>query len=190
MLMTDDECPHPEFIRSAASGRSSGRSLGEIHDLTKAKDDSRPSFNPLTGGYYWFPTQTGGSISWDVLTCQDLGYGPDDGHFDLWPSVIDRLASAWNRDQRRLRRLLSRHCYGLPRGRVTRPEQRSLVLHGHDSPVPDWLGRVVGRFDLDRRSLKTLFDEHERTFAQDRRTVYAELGLPQGRHPGEVGETS
>ena len=145
---------------------------------------------PLTGGYYWLPTPSGGSVAWGMLTCHDLGFDPDEGHFEMWASVIDRLASAWGRDRRRLRRLLSRHCYGLPRGRVTRPDRRSLVLHGHDAPVADWLGRVIERFGLDRRSLRLLHDEHERTFTQDRRVVFAEFGLPTDESRPGGGEVS
>jgi hypothetical protein len=141
------------------------------------KSENGRTHSPLTGGYYWFPTQPGDPVVWSVLTCHDLGFGPDEGHFDMWPSVIDRLASAWRRDRRRLKRLLSKHCYGLPRGRVTRPDRQSLVLHGHDAPVADWLERVVDRFDLDRRSLKPLYDEHETMMGEDRCQVAAALGL-------------
>ena len=69
---------------------------------------------------------------------------------------------------------------------MTRPERRTLVLHGDDAPMADWLERVVDRFDLDRRSIRLLFDEHEQTFTQDRRAVNAEFGLSIGpsRHEG------
>ena len=150
--------------------------------------DQECSPNPMTGGYYWFPTRPGSLVVWSILTCHELGFGPDEGHFDMWPSVIDRLASSWQRDRRQLRRLLSKHCYGLPRGRVTRPDRQYLVLHGHDAPVADWLERVIERFDLDRRSLRPLYDEHEETFPHDRRAVYSELGFPLARQVGEVGE--
>jgi hypothetical protein len=148
--------------------------------LTRTKSEGVRSPKPLTGGYYWFPTHADGPVGWLVLTCHDLDFGPDDGHFDMWPSVVDRLATAWVQDAVRLGRRLARHCYGLPRGRVTRPDRRSLVLHGDDAPVDDWLAMVVERFDLDRRSLKILLDEHEQTFADDRRAVHAALGLPEG----------
>jgi hypothetical protein len=114
------------------------------------------------------------------LSCHDLGFGPDEGHYDMWPSVIDRLATAWGRDRVQLRRRLAQHCYGLPRGRITRPRRGFLLLHGDDAPVADWLGRVVRRFRLDRRSLKLLSDGHERTFSEDRRAVNDEFGLSVG----------
>ena len=56
-------------------------------------------------------------------------------------------------------------------------DRQSLVLHGHDAPVADWLERVVGRFDLDPRRVKILHDEHETMMAEDRRRVTAALGL-------------
>jgi hypothetical protein len=59
-------------------------------------------------------------VTWDVLTCHEMGFDAEVGHADLWPSVIERLAKACVRDARILRRLLKDRCYGLPRGRVTR----------------------------------------------------------------------
>ena len=135
----------------------------------------------LTGGYYWFPIPGDGLLSWEVLSCHELGHDAEVGHIDLWPSVIDRLAEEWRKDARFLRREL-RDCYaGLPRGRVTRPEDRSLVLHGKDAPVSDWLARVIRRFDLDRRSVRVLYDEHERMLPADLRLMAEVLGLQPGR---------
>ena len=151
--------------------------------MTKTRSDGERSPRPRTGGYYWFPAPANETVEWSVLTCHDLGFGPDEGHFDMWPSVIDRLATAWVRDVVRLRKVLAGHCYGLPRGRVTRPDRRFLLLHGDDAPMTDWLGRVVERFDLDRRTVRLLFDEHEQTFTGDRRAVNDEFGLSVGR-PG------
>lgn len=151
-------------------------------------NDEIPRRLSLTGGYYWFPTRAGDTIDWSVLTCYDLGFNPDDGHFDMWPSVIDRLASVWRRDAVRLRRLLAVHCYGLPRGRITRPERRFLLLHGDDAPVADWLPRVLDRFNLNDRGVKLLYDEHEETFTKDRRVVNAEFGLSIAGSGSEGGQ--
>jgi hypothetical protein len=104
------------------------------------------------------------------------------------PSVIDRLAAAWGRYPVQLRRRLAKRCYGLPRGRVTRPGRLYLLLHGADAPVANWLGRVVRRFRLDRHSLKLLSDEHEQTFTGDRRAVNDEFGLSVGCPRTEDGE--
>jgi hypothetical protein len=106
-----------------------------------------------------------------------MGFDSEAGHVDLWPSVIDRLAKTCDRDARILRRLLKDRYYGLPRGRVTRPAGRSLVLHGRDAPRPDWEESVMRRFDLDPRSVGILYDEHETMMAEDRRRVTAALGL-------------
>jgi hypothetical protein len=95
----------------------------------------------------------------------------------MWRLVIERLATAWGRDVQGLRKHLKRHCYGLPRGRVTRPEKRFLILHGRDAPVKEWLPIVLRKFDLERRSVKVLFDEHEVTFTSDRLKVREILGV-------------
>jgi hypothetical protein len=111
-----------------------------------------------------------------VVTCHQLGFDAEVGHVEMWTAVLDRLAVAWHKDAAVLRRLLIDCCYGLPRGRVTRPDKRFLVLHGNDSPCPAWLKRVVFAFRLDRRSVHVLFDEHEWMLAADRRKVLVVLG--------------
>jgi hypothetical protein len=156
--------------------------------LTRTKDENQRSLRTLTGGYYWFPAKVGNTVEWSVLSCHDLGFGPDEGHYDMWPSVIDRLATAWGRDPVQLRRRLAKHCYGLPRGRVTRPGRRYLHLHGADAPVADWLERVGRRFGLAGRSVELFIDEHERTFSEDRRAVNHEFGLSVGRSQTGDGE--
>jgi hypothetical protein len=140
----------------------------------------------LTGAYYWFPVPGEGSVTWQVLTCHDLGRDAEVGHIDLWPAVIDRLAEAWREHAGRLRRRLRDAYSGLPRGRVTRPGGRSLVLHGQDAPVSDWVSRVILRFDLDRRSVRVVFDEHERMLPADRRRVAEALVLRSNTAGGEV----
>jgi hypothetical protein len=159
------------------------RGLGKLGTTGTAlrSEILRPAHRPRpkTGGFYWFPLPVGAALAWDVLTCHELGLDAEVGHVDLWPFVIDRLAKAWNKDARVLRRLLSTHCYGLPRGRVTRPPKRvSVIHHGNDAPRADWLERVILRFDLERHSAKPLFDEHETTFAAHRRKVMGALGIP------------
>jgi hypothetical protein len=34
----------------------------------------------------------------------------------------------------------------LPRGRVTHPDKVYLILHGDDSPIPDWSEALMGGF--------------------------------------------
>jgi predicted transport protein len=120
------------------------------------------------------------------MTCHQLGFDSEVGHVEMWTAVLDRLGVAWGKDAAILRRLLKGHCYDLPRGRVTRPGKRFLILHGNDSPCPDWLERVILSFHLDRRSVKSLFDEHERTMAEDRATVSEVLGVEEETKPGKV----
>ena len=131
----------------------------------------------LTGGYYWLPTPGDGSPSWDVLTCHQFGFDAEAGHVEMWDAVINRLAVAWGKDVAVLRCRLTDHPYGLPRGRVTRPGRRFLVLHGGDSPRPDWLECVMVAFALERRDVRVLYDEHERTQDDDRIIVAKVLGL-------------
>lgn len=134
----------------------------------------------LTGGYYWLPSPGDGSPTWDVVTCHDLGFDEEDGHVEFWHAVIDRLATAWGKDVAVLRRLLRNCPYGLPRGRVTRPGRRFLVLHGDDWPRPDGLERVLVAFRLDRRLVRPLSDEHERMMDGDRMQLLRALGI-EGR---------
>jgi hypothetical protein len=131
----------------------------------------------LTGGYFWLPSPVDGSPSWDVVTCHRLGFDADAGHVEMWDAVIDRLAAAWGKDVAVLGRLLRDRPYGLSRGRVTRPGRRFLVLHGGDSPRPDWLVPVLLAFDLERRDVRVLCDEHERTLDDDRIIVTKALGI-------------
>ncbi len=136
-----------------------------------------PQPRPLVGGYYWFPTPTGGGTNWTVLTCHDLGFDDEVGHVDLWPSLVDRLAAAWGREERALGRRLKDYYTGLPRGRVTRPDKTILILHGHDAPVTDWRERLIESFHLERRDHRFLYDEHERMLPGDPERVEEALGV-------------
>ena len=112
-----------------------------------------------------------------MLTCHEIGFDAEVGHVDLWPAVIDRLAKTWNKDARIFQTLLKNHCYGLPRGRVTRPGKHSLILHGTDAPLSRWRDHVVRHFMIDRRAVKVMFDEHETMLAGDRKKVIEILGI-------------
>lgn len=146
-----------------------------LHEVEVAIPDIRPK--PLVGGYYWFPTAEEGRLTWAVLTCHDLGGEPDVGHVDLWPAVIERLTAAWGRDAGGLRRPLTEHYTGLPRGRGTRPGKTVLVLHGDNAPVPDWRERLVKRYRLGGRTHRLLLDEHERMLSGDPERVEEALGF-------------
>lgn len=131
-----------------------------------------------TGGYYWFPVPDAGGVIWSVITARDLGCGPDAGHdAELWPKLIDRLATIWGKDSRALRRRLRQSYTGLPRGRVTRPSNEFLILHGNDSPPRGWLELVVERFGLEGRRFRVLFDEHETMIPSHSRVIEEIFGL-------------
>ena len=136
--------------------------------------DSNPL--PLTGGYYWLPTPSLRSFQWRVVTCHDMGFDEDVSHFDIWPKVVTDFARLWGRDPKVLRRRLDKHCYGFPRGRVTRPEKTLLILHGNDSPISDWKQQVILRFNLHGKRIRVLFDEHEQTLPADVKAVRRALG--------------
>ncbi len=121
-----------------------------------------------TGGYYWLPVPGQHATHWAVLTCHTLGHDAHTGHVDLWPSAIDRLSECWHKDPRALRKRLRDRYTSLPRGRVTRHRNRTLILHGDDAPVDDWAAMVIPAFDLDHRSVRVLFDQHERMLPDDR----------------------
>ena len=104
-----------------------------------------------TGAYYWLPVPTDPGHDWVVYTSRDAGLDPDVGHTELWLSVLDRLAIAWDKDRASLRRRLQDRYAGLPRGRVTHPSLPYLILHGCDAPLIEWQGVVAIRFDLLRR---------------------------------------
>jgi hypothetical protein len=154
-------------------GTGSRRLLVLDHDRGEftRDEDLNPHIpsHPLIGAYYWVPIPPLRSLNWRVLTCHDLGFDEDHSHFELWPAVIPHLATIWDRDPKAMKRRLGRHCYGLPRGRVTRPEKTYLILHGDDSPIPepDWTEAVVRAFRLHGRRVKPLLDEHEQTLPGD-----------------------
>lgn len=138
---------------------------------------TEPPSRPRTGAYYWLPIPPLQSPGWRVLTCHDLGFGEDAGHSEIWPAVIPHLATLWGRDPEAMKRRLAGHCYGLPRGRVTRPGRVYLLLHGDDSPmISDWTRSVADAFGLHGRRVKPLFDEHEQRLPGDVRALARVLG--------------
>jgi hypothetical protein len=135
-----------------------------------------PPPRPLTGAYYWVPIPPLRSLGWRVLSCHDLGFDEESSHLEIWPSVIPHLATVWRRDPRAMKRRLGRHCYGLPRGRVTCPEAVYQLLHGDDYPIPDWTGPVSDAFGLHGCRVRPLFDEHEQRLTDDVRALARVLG--------------
>lgn len=141
----------------------------------------------LVGAFYWSPArEPAGRISWRLLTCHDLRRWDGISHRELWPSVLDHLAATWDKDPAVLRRRLGDHYYALPRGRVTHPRGRYLILHGNDAPVAGlaWKRIMIDRYRLDGMPLATPHDEHERTLREDvlsfEESFGIDLNLPRG----------
>jgi hypothetical protein len=76
-----------------------------------------------------------------------------------------------------IKKHLKNNYSGLPRGRVTQAKNRFMIFHGNDSPVPTWVPMVVRKFDLNRRFVRVLFDEHERMPPEDRSRMNEILGI-------------
>jgi hypothetical protein len=143
---------------------------------------ARPAPNPpLDGAYYWLPTPTTtDSISWSLVTCHDVRLWDGISHREFWPSMLERLAPAWGKDPVSLKRRLGDHYYALPRGRVTRPGGKYLILHGNDAPAPAWRTMVVDRFRLHGLQVKTPRDEHEQALRDDVLALEEALGVDMG----------
>ena len=62
--------------------------------------------------------------------------------------MIPHLAAIWGREPSAMKRRLGRHCYGLPRGRVTHRDKVCLILHGDRSPIPDWTEALIRGFNF------------------------------------------
>lgn len=147
--------------------------------MKAATGQTRPS--PRCGPYYWFPRPAEGGPSWTILTSHDAGLPAETGHARLWHWLLIQLATTWGRDGVALGRRLGLYYTGLPRGRVTRPGKKSLILHGNDSPISGWDSLVIERFQLAGRKVKFLFDEHETQISghPEAFTTATEIPLPE-----------
>ncbi len=133
---------------------------------------------PRVGAYYWLPTVgPSGRTPWRLLTCHDLGLRDGLSHREFWPSVLDHLSTTLGKKPEGIIRRLVDHYYALPRGRVTSPGGKHLILHGGDSPIPDWQEIVVDRFRLHGLAVRILRDEHERTLREDVLALEETLGV-------------
>jgi hypothetical protein len=135
---------------------------------------------PLTGAYYWVPSPATEGLGWELITCHHLRVWDGVSHREAWPYVLEPLAAAWGKDSKVLKRRLRDHYTGVPRGRVTHPRRGFLIVHGNDSPVPDWLDRIRSSFQLADVKPTPLFDEHERMLGEDLRAVQDALGVSLG----------
>ena len=129
------------------------------------------------GGYYWLPEPSNGGIAWAVLTCHDLGLGPEVGHVDLWPAVVERLAATGAGMRGRCGGpwpTATRACpgggspgRGGPTSSCTATTPRS----------PDWEERLLAAFRLGGRPYRLLLDEHERMLPGDPERIEEALGV-------------
>lgn len=134
--------------------------------------------SPLTGAYYWVPRPEQGGIAWDLVTCHDLEAWEAIPHREFRPLILEVLAKNWNKDLRTLILRLHDHHTGLPRGRITHPKSGHVVIHGDDSPVPDWLELVQERFRLTQITL--CYTEHEGMSGDDPEAVEQVLEIQLG----------
>ena len=58
-------------------GKWGSGQVEESSSLTRTKDENQRWPRSLTGGYDWFPAKVGDTVEWSVLSCHDLGFGPD-----------------------------------------------------------------------------------------------------------------
>jgi hypothetical protein len=123
----------------------------------------------LSGAYYWIPARVDQAIAWRLKTCHDFGVWDGISHREFWPHVLEHLAGVWGRDDGVLKHLLEDHYTGLPRGRVTHPKGRYVIIHGNDAPANNWKAAIKARFGLRGLGVKTIFDEHERMLHEDAR---------------------
>jgi hypothetical protein len=137
---------------------------------------------PRTGAYYWLPRpdRNGARPAWELITEHGFNVAEGISHRDFWPFVVERLAAVWGKNARALRRRLRDHYAGLPRGRVTHPGSRYLIIHGDDEPVAHGLKLVRQRFQLNQVEATGLFDEHEQMIRDDHRAVQEALGIALG----------
>ena len=133
------------------------------------KTDPAPSRTwPWTGAFYWLPSPTpSGPPTWSILTCHDLNLRDGISHREMWPAVVEHLAGLWGKAPEPFKRRLGDHYYALPRGRVTRPKGKYLILHGNDAPVTDWQRIIVDRFRLQGLQVRAPWDDHERVLRDD-----------------------
>jgi len=119
---------------------------------------------PQEGAYWWLPRPDG---EWDLDAYyeSEFGEGYQNLHIELWPNyVLDRLALLWKKDLKELQEQIGNAYTGLPRGRVSKGQSYG-IYHGNDSPVEDWIKRIVAAFNLQamvrQQNVREVFDEHE-----------------------------
>ena len=139
------------------------------HDLAKRRG------LPFTGAYYWVPVADGG---WELSVWPNAFHeGGEAGHADVWEDLVYILAGAFRLEPTTLASAIGNSPYGLPRGRVVKMGDGSLVVaHGNDHPEGHNLEpTVVEAFCLESVKPKLFFDEHEQMNVYDRDRVRSAL---------------
>lgn len=159
---------------------------------TKAILESRA---PQSGAYWWVPTPDG---SWYLETFFDSEFAGNTMHDFIWRRyMMDVLGVLWNKDPRKLARVIGDEYTGLPRGRVNKVGNGFTVVHGGDAPVRNAEDKIISTFNLYRAykdgNVKFMDDEHETMMAGDPEAVQQALGVDLGLsgsfHPDFADDT-
>jgi len=133
------------------------------------------SHEPFTGPYYWIPLPHG---DWELINFAQKSSGPEIGHVNIWPKVLQVLGKKWEKDPDKLVRRMGDYPYALPRGRVVNPGKRHWgIAHGEDTPPDMSLEIVLRRFNLPPDKTKLFFDEHEVMIAEHLSALERDLGI-------------
>jgi hypothetical protein len=150
------------------------------HQEKLAQKLVRVAAKPEEGAYYWIPSPEG---HWSLMPYYSSVYGEDVTHSDLWErSTSNLIAESWGLKEPD-RSELSRHPYGLPRGRVSKGSSSFFLNHGGDSPVDPaiLLRKVSSEFNLQaylaKDKVKLLADNHEKMVREDYAAVSRILDL-------------
>jgi hypothetical protein len=115
---------------------------------------------PREGIWYWVLL----SSDWKLLTWDSpVREKRDFLHVEVWPAIVrSHLVSHYGLSPSEARRATELP-YAFPRGRISSESEGKLhyffVRHGNDTPVPDGLRQVEGRFNLVRHLLEGLAEE-------------------------------
>lgn len=125
---------------------------------------------PTEGIYYCVQGPSG---AWELVTCRfdEVSGTSDVTHDEYWSDFVAQLvASKWAKvlkvDQDALAYELTLHCYGFPRGRISRFGNKYMVHHGGDTPPAITKELVRRGFSLPLDT-KWEFDSHERCTVND-----------------------
>lgn len=112
-----------------------------------------------------------------MLICHAFKRGEDFSHYDWWQNeVAGFVARKWKtglrRSQSQIVEEIKLLTYAFPRGRVTKTENGSLILHGRDIDRFMRISKrsIAAAFGISSRC-KWQFDEHEQCQTDDKETA-------------------